>query len=276
MKNPFLSKFIIFTIFFITVVLSWNYKDQKEFDKVLGVVEGELIGPTPTTEVHGFASINNRLWREFHKDLSEDEKAKFIKIIEPLNFGHLSQYKDTIAPLNEETWKKLHKSFKQKAIRKDTFLVSSRKDTIPLSITEKVVFQAKYIFSLKNYPHQFSISMKDVGLETPGLDKPLSYDQFKEYTDRVDLMLNEQDAVKITFLRDSKSNKKVPFIIESIIGRDLFRNEVGFKMLERRETYMSWWDNIFLKILFWFFVIVWVFLAFNSYLAYRMGKQQNK
>ena len=305
MKPSQFSKLLIFTCLFGAILLIWSYQDQKDFDNIFQVIEGDLIPPVPIPDVKHYLKINNEAHGIFRMKLSTNNaKIALDSIIKPMvRARKVSCNYDTLPAIDKNTWNQFNDYFTQNAIRYDTFLIWEGNDTVPLKIREAVVFQAKYIFGVERHPYTFSLNIeteqnpelenikelayneKRERLMNANLYDTLRFEEFNTHVMQVDNLFEDVDKIRISFknvLRERHkamgaviSNTKSPYMIETTNGWDLYRDETGFEILAMNDEYLSWRDSMFHVILFWFFVVVWFYLAFRSYLSYKSQKEQS-
>lgn len=285
MKNFLIKSFLVFTIFFISIILFWNYQDQKDFDKVFKVVEGNLLSPVAVTDVKDVPYINGQSWYYFRRELKTDKaRIDLDSILKPFWTNRLSKFNDTIPSIEKNTWNKLVDEFDKKTLQKDTFLIQARRDTIRLSIKQVAIFQAEYIFGIKDEPYLFSLSINEwnkPGEKIVRVDDTLRFEYFKRHILKVNELFDGVEKVKVSFKKliserhkkygVTTSNKKYVYLIEKTNGRDLYKNETGFELLGQNEEYYSWWDGLSTIIIFWGFVIIWVYLAFLVFISFIDG-----
>jgi hypothetical protein len=303
MKNPALNKFLQFSLFFGAIILYWNFQDQQDFDKVFKVVQGKLTSPVAVTDVRDLFYINGEGWRKTREELgSERWQAALDSIIKPIRQNQLQAFNDTFPEVNEDIWRKYVEWFNEKAIKLDTFLVKYGKDTFWLDIEQKAVFNADYVFRIENEPYEFKVDIAetpwyegdmfdtlprseqlDLMLESD-IDKPMRYSDFEKHVAFVDDFLEGQEMIKVSIrdyredhrkaLLEGRSIEASAYLVEKPSGWNLYKDESGFEVLAMFDEYISWWDSIFHQILFWFFLIVWLFLAFSSWATHSYNKEQ--
>jgi len=303
MKNPALRKLIIFSLFFLSILISWEYQDRRDFEKVFNTIEGKLIKPVAITDIRDLFYINGEGWRKTREELgSERWQATLDSIIKPIRQNQLQAFNDTFPEVNEDTWNKYVEWFNEKAIKLDTFLVKYGRDTFWLDIEQKAVFNADYVFRIENEPYEFKVDIEetpwyegdmfdtlprseqiDLMLESD-IDKPMRYSDFEKHVAFVDDFLEGQEMIRVSIrdyredhrkaLLEGRSIEASAYLVEKPSGWNLYKDESGFEFLAYNETYMSWWDSIFSKILFWFFLIVWLFLALSSSATHSYNQGQ--
>jgi hypothetical protein len=272
------KKLIQFTIFFGGIVLYWNFQDKRDFDKVFKVVEGDIIGPVAVTDVQGLLLINNQLWGNFRKELNNGQaRIDLDSILIPFRANQLSQYNDTLPAVNKIEWDKMVDQFDQKALQKDTFLIQGYRDTIRINIQQIAAFNAKYIFGIDNEPYEFSINEWKKTEKFMTYFETLRFEDFENHVLKVNELFNGLQKIKVTYryklsefskqFGAVRSNIKSPYLIEKIDGTEIYKYESGFEMLANDGEYWTWWDDILLKIIFWLFVAIWIFLAIGSLLS---------
>ena len=302
MKNSPLSKLVQFTIFFVGIILIWNYQDRRDFDKIFKVIEGKLIGPVAVTDIQDYVYVNGKGGYNIREDLkTKSEIRVFDSILKPIRENKLSNFNDTLPEINKETWDYYSNFFDQQAIKIDTFLIRRNGDTLNLKIDQLAVFRANYIFRIAEHPYFFSIRVDKTPkwnsemldslsseekinlLREPTFNDPMRFEDFENHVQKINKLLDGEKKLKVSFKNViSERNKnmgavqtyhKAPYIIENLYGIDLYKDESGFEMLAMFDEYLSWKDSIFHLFLFWFFVIVWVYLAFSSYQFYQKTKK---
>lgn len=285
MKNFLIKPFLVFTIMFITIILYWNYQDQKDFDKTFKVVHGELTGPMAVADAHFVTYINDQMWWDFRQELkNKNARIDIDSIIKPFRHITNDDTNDTIPSITRANWNRLIDELEQKTVQKDTFIIQGRSDTIRLRIKVVGYFQAKYIFGIKGKSYDFSLPIEQL-LESEGkilaFEDELRFEDFENHVIKVNELLDGLEQVKITFLKrymNSAGNYSAilpsPDIIEEMNGSEIYKDENTFKRLEERGQYYTWWDSIFMQILFWSLVIMWVPLAFFTFLLSREGGEE--
>lgn len=285
MKNFLIKPFLVFTIMFISIILYWNYQDQKDFDKNFKVVQGELTGPVALADAHFVTYINDQMWWDFRQELKTNAaRIEIDSIIKPFRSITNNDSNDTIPSINKITWNRLINELEQKTVQKDTFIIQGRSDTIRLRIKVVGYFQAKYIFGIKGRSYDFSLPIEQLlkpANKILAFEDELRFEDFEHHVIKVNELLEGVEQVKITFLNIYMNSAGYysevlpsPDIIEELNGREIYKDVKTFERLEERGQYYTWWDSIFMQILFWAMVIIWVPLSFFTFLLSREGSEE--